>query len=289
MKYVVFFVQGGIGKHIAGTAVAQNIKKNYPDRNLVVLCSYPEVFLNNPFVYRVYKANASQYFYEDFLKNQDTIFLGNDVYFSNEYVVENKHLIESWCNSFNLKYSGENPQLFVNQVELLNTFNKFKREKPLFLFHTNGGIDNKPYNWARDLPEFLVINLIEQLKEKYHILHIGRQDQISFDGTEKVFGDLRELFCLINLSEKRLFIDSFPQHAAAAMLKPSVVCWVTTSPDKLGYNIHKNILPNEDAKIFGHNIDSILLEKEFVGVPHQCHFDVSKMFSEKDILEKLYN
>ena len=130
---------------------------------------------------------------------------------------------------------------------------------------------------------------MEQLKEKYHILHIGRQDQISFDGTEKVFGDLRELFCLITLSEKRLFIDSFAQHAAAAMLKPSVVCWVTTSPDKLGYNIHRNILPNEEAKIFTHNIDSILLEKEFVGIPHQCNYDISKIFSEKEILEKLYN
>jgi uncharacterized phage-like protein YoqJ len=289
MKYIIFFVQGGIGKHIAATAVAENIKKNYPDRNLVVLCSYPEVFLNNPFVYRVYKANISQYFYEDFFKNKDTIFLGDDPYLSTEYIVEKKHLIESWCNSFNLKYDQENPRLFLNQAELLKCFQKFKTDKPLLLIHTNGGNDNNPYNWSRDLPEFSVIDIIQQLKEKYQILHIAREDQVSFADTRKVYGDLRELFGLINLSEKRLFIDSFPQHAAAAMLKPSVVCWVATSPDKLGYNIHKNILPNEEAKIFSHNLDSILLEKEFVGVPHQCNFDISKMFSEKDILEKLIN
>ena len=289
MKYVVFFIQGGIGKHIAATSVAENIKKNYPDRNLIVLCSYPEVFLNNPFIYRVYRANSVQYFYEDFLKNKDSIFLGNDAYFSNQYVVENKHLVESWCNSFNLVYGGENPKLFLNQVELLKASHKFRREKPLLLLQSHGGSDNTQYNWARDLPEFLVNSLINKLKEKYYIMHIARENQPSFHDVEKVSGDLRELFCLIYLSEKRLFIDSFAQHAAAAMLKPSVVCWVSTSPDKLGYNIHKNILPNPEAKIFTHGIDSIILEKEFVGLSHQCNYDISNLFLEEEILAKIYD
>lgn len=46
MKTVIFFLQGGIGKHIAATAVVENINKNYPDRKLIVICPYPEVFLN---------------------------------------------------------------------------------------------------------------------------------------------------------------------------------------------------------------------------------------------------
>jgi hypothetical protein len=289
MKYILFFVQGGIGKHIAATAVAENIKKNYPDRNLIVLSLYPEVFLNNPFIYRAYKANSLQYFYEDFLKNKDTIFLGYDPYLSNEYVTDKKHLIESWCNSFNLKYDQENPKLFLNQVELLKCFQKFKTGKPLLLIHTNGGNDNNPYNWARDLPEFLVTDLIRQLKEKYQILHIAREDQTSFADTHKVFGDLRELFCLINLSDKRLFIDSFAQHAAAAMGKPSVVCWITTNPEQLGYNIHNNITPNSEAKVFTHNIDSIVLEKDFIGLPHQCDYNISNIFKQEEILNKLIN
>jgi uncharacterized phage-like protein YoqJ len=41
MKYVIFFPQGGIGKHIAATAVAENISKNFPDRKLIVICPYP--------------------------------------------------------------------------------------------------------------------------------------------------------------------------------------------------------------------------------------------------------
>ena len=40
-KYAVFHVDGGIGKHIAATAVAKCIKNNHPDRELIVVCAWP--------------------------------------------------------------------------------------------------------------------------------------------------------------------------------------------------------------------------------------------------------
>jgi FkbM family methyltransferase len=46
---------------------------------------------------------------------------------------------------------------------------------------------------------------------------------------------------LISMSEKRLLIDSFAQHAAAALGKQSVVCWVGNKPEQLGYEMHTNI------------------------------------------------
>lgn len=287
MKSIIFFLQGGIGKHIAATAVVENINKNYPDRKLIVICPYPEVFLNNPFVYRVYRSNTVQYFYEDFIKNKDTIFLGNEVYQSNEYVVENKHLIEAWCSMFGLKYSGENPKLFLNYPEIYDNIRKFKREKPILLLQTNGGGEGNNYSWARDLPEFLVNSLVDKLKDKYHIFHIARNDQISFENTEKINANWRDMFCLIELSQKRLFIDSFAQHAAAALMLPSTVCWIGTHPDKLGYNIHSNILAKDQARIFNHNIDGIVLEKEFVGLPHQCNYNIVDAFSTEQILSTL--
>ena len=50
------------------------------------------------------------------------------------------------------------------------------------------------------------------------------------------------------LSKKRLFIDSFGQHLAAAMNKPSVVTWVTTNPGIFGYGLHKNLIRNKFTK-----------------------------------------
>lgn len=287
MKTVIFFLQGGMGKHIAATAVAENISKNYPDRKLIVVCPYPEVFLNNPFVHRVYRSNTAQYFYEDFIKDKDTIFLGNEVYQANEYVVENKHIVESWCNMFNLKYTNENPKLFLNDAEMIDVAKKYNRNKPILIMQTNGGGEGSGYSWSRDLPPFLAQDIINSLKDRYHIYHIARQDQQSYENVEKINGNWREIFALLMLSQKRLFIDSFAQHACAALMLPSVVCWIGTSPDKLGYNIHQNIRAKDSASIFTHNIDGIILEKEFVGIPHQCNYKLDQAFDKQEILSYL--
>jgi hypothetical protein len=43
------------------------------------------------------------------------------------------------------------------------------------------------------------------------------------------------------MSQKRLLIDSFVQHACAALNLPSTVCWVVNKPNVFGYAIHDNI------------------------------------------------
>ena len=54
----------------------------------------------------------------------------------------------------------------------------------------------------------------------------------------------RELFAALTLSKKRLLIDSFSQHACAALDLPATVCWIGNKPEVFGYEIHDNILPN---------------------------------------------
>ena len=287
MKNVVFFLQGGIGKHIASTAVAECIKNNYPDRDLIVVCPYPEVFLNNPFVHRVYRSNTVQYFYNDFIKDKDVIYLGNEVYQSDEYVAKNKHLINAWCEMFNLKYNNEQPKLYINQAEIYDAQTKFAKEKPILVIQPNGGVEGQPHNhysWSRDIPPFLTEKLVKKLSNKYYIYHLCRPNQLKFEGAEQVSLPWRESFALLALSRARLLIDSYSQHAAAALGLSSVVCWIGTKPDKLGYNLHKNILAKDSAKAFYHPIDGIVSEQEFIGLSHQCNIDLIKAFDESKIL-----
>ena len=72
-SYSIFHVQGGFGKHIAATAVAKCIKNNYPGRQLVVVCAWPEIFQNLPFVDRVYQLGNTSYFYQTYVENQDSL------------------------------------------------------------------------------------------------------------------------------------------------------------------------------------------------------------------------
>ena len=51
-KYIVWHIQGGLGKNVAATGLPKTIKEVYSDRQLIMVVSYPEVFLNNPYVDR---------------------------------------------------------------------------------------------------------------------------------------------------------------------------------------------------------------------------------------------
>ena len=96
----------------------------------------------------------------------------------------------------------------------------------------------------RDLPQATAQRVVNALKEEYQIVHIRRQDQPALEHTTPIQADFRALAVLIGMSAKRLLIDSFAQHTAAAMGKHSVVCWIGNQPEQFGYPMHTNIVAN---------------------------------------------
>ena len=80
-KYVVWHIEGGLGKNIAATALIEDVNKRYPDRKLVMVVSYPEIFLNNPHIHRVYRVGMTSYFYDDYINGKDTIIFRHEPYF----------------------------------------------------------------------------------------------------------------------------------------------------------------------------------------------------------------
>ncbi|NBP58132.1 hypothetical protein EBU71_16670 [bacterium] len=79
-KYSIFHLQGGIGKHVAATAVAKAIKNNFPDRKLIVVCAYPDIFINLSFVDRVFLLGGTQYFYQEYIQDKDSIIFHHEPY-----------------------------------------------------------------------------------------------------------------------------------------------------------------------------------------------------------------
>ena len=245
---VIFQINGGIGKVIASTAVCASIKKKYPNDKLIVISGYPEVFLGNPHVYRAYNFGQQQYFYKEYIEDQEVLVLAHDPYLESKHIKHEEHLIETWSRMFDLPIIQHTGKLYLTQREIDFFSKKFVSDRPILLLQTNGGIESDiKYSWARDIPSYIVEKVINEFRDKYNIVHIRRDDQPQYDGTFGISDTFRALVVLISLSEKRLLMDSFGQHAAAALNKPSTVLWIVNKPQVFGYDIHTNIQANPET------------------------------------------
>jgi hypothetical protein len=295
MKYSIFHLQGGIGKHIAATAVARAIKNNHPDRKLIVVCAYPDIFINLSFVDRVFTLGNTSYFYQEFVQDKDSILFHHEPYYTTNHIHKRKRLIENWCDLYGLKYSGETPELKFNklQFDISKTF--WGRKKPLMILHTNGGMmttDAKPYAWTRDMPIDIAQELVEYYKKDYHIFQITKINSPKLKDADHVYAtpqqslSLMELFSILLHSKKRILIDSCMQHAAAAMKRKSTVLWNGTSPTVFGYDMHDNICTDVpyDFKLPG----SYLFDFDFNGNEIEYPFtnDV-KLFDINKIIDSI--
>jgi hypothetical protein len=250
MKNIIFNIEGGIGKSIMATAVCEAIKKQHPKDRLIVLTSYPEVFLCNPNVDKCLNHNQLSYFYKEYIEDGDFKAYFHNPYLETNFIQRKEHLIETWCNMFGIKYEQEQPRIYLTKREQDFYAKQFNSDKPIFVMQTNGGAINQEikYSWSRDIPYHVAQAVVEEFKNEYNILHIRRKDQMGLENTIPVEADFRSLFGLINISQKRLFIDSFGQHTAKALGLDSVVCWVGNTPLQFGYENNINIVAKEETK-----------------------------------------
>ena len=292
-KYVIWHIQGGLGKNIAATALTKDIKQQYLDRKFILVCSFPEVFLNDPNIDKVYALGNHPYFYETYIENKDVIIFKHEPYDQTGHITKQKHLIENWCDLLNIKYTKQQPYFPINYPQNKLSL-KWGRPKPILLLQTTGGpfttdIEPTPYEWARDLPIELAQTLVNKYHQKYHVIQITRQGGYSLENVERIDTPMSniELFSLIGASTQRILIDSCLQHAAAALKLPSVVFWVGTSPKVFGYDLHKNItskLPKHANQL----INSYIFDYQFTNNNHECpYLNINEMFDIEKILKEL--
>ena len=295
LKYSIFHVQGGMEKHVAATAVAKAIKNNHPDRKLIVACAFPDIFLNLSYVDRVYQLGATKYFYQEYIHDKDSIIFHHEPYFTTNHIHKKKKLIQNWIDLYNLKYSGETPEVKFNRLQIEAATGYWKREKPVMLIHTNGGMmttDAKPYAWTRDMPMDLAQDIVNHYKNDYHIFQITKMNSMKLKDVEHIFAtpqkalSIMEFFSILLVSQKRIFIDSCLQHAAAALNLKSTVLWNGTSPKVFGYNLHDNICTEVpyDFKLPG----SYLFDFDFNGNEIEFPFtENTKLFNLKTIIKSV--
>ena len=281
-KYTIFHVQGGIGKHVAATAVARCIKNNHPDRKLIIVAVYTDIFINLPYVDRVYQLGNTNYFYQNYIQDKDSLIFHHEPYFTTDHIHKKLPLIENWCKLYNFQ-KNISKEVWV------------KGKKPVMVIHTNGGLlttDAKPYSWTRDMPTELSQRLVDHYKDKYHIYQVTKLNSPKLKNANHIFAtpenslSLIEFFSVLIHSKKRILIDSCLQHASAALRLPSTVLWNGTNPKVFGYDIHDNICTKipYDFKLPG----SYLFDFDFNGNETEYPFgEQEQLFDFEQIIQSV--
>jgi hypothetical protein len=292
-KYSVFHIEGGMGKNILATAVVSSLKSSDPDRKIILISAWPQVWFNNPDVYQIYPFGQVANFYKNFIQDQDTKIFRIDPYHTEDYILNKKHLIQIWCDLCGVEWNGNPPRLYFSPLELEYIKLKITAnvQKPIFLLHTSGGAGGKnsrPYSWYRDIPLSTAKEVVDYFKSDYHIYQIGYEGQNMIEGCNRLNLETREILAAPLFSRKRLFIDSFSQHASVALGVKSVVCWIGNKPSVLGYNSNINIKPNVDP-VYDTYHSSYLDDFDIGGNPVQFPYDTLKIFDTNEIINKLLN
>ena len=286
-KFVVFHTEGGHGKQCMATAVCRAIKKKYPDRKLIVVTAWDGPFFYNPDVWRFYNFGQMQYFFDDYI-HEDTIILRQEVYFSEDHILQRKHLVDSWCDMYGFKSDGHKPKIYLNPRETEIARDKIKPDgRPIMLLQTHGGNPTQQYSkksWFRDMPIEIAQKLVNYFSKSYRILHIRTAEQPALQGTEVLNLPFRELYAVFPLSTKRLFIDSFAQHVATALDLQSTVVWIGNKPEVFGYEENINVLPNANY-VRELNKFSYLDQFDISGQIQQFPFDTVNVLDVNKIIE----
>jgi len=250
---IIFYIDGGVGKCIAATAVCRAIKKAYQDCRLIVVSGYEDVFKNNPNVYRSFNAGNTEFLYDDYF-NKDTKVFKTEPYTSKQYWTGKHHLITEWCKQLGIDDDGIKPDLYPSQEmeevckSMLNGFGK-----PTLLLQIIGGPvkateDERiatSYNVPhRSLSVEFGEEFIKQLGDGMTVIVPQIGTAPTPKGAVAVGGPLERMLALPKYVNHIVCIDSMFQHAAAAYEKEAIVMWGATGSEFLGYETNKNVALN---------------------------------------------
>jgi hypothetical protein len=265
------------------------LRKRYKNSHIVVSAAYPDVFLNNPHINECFNTNQMNGAYLKYVKDKDCKIFVADPYHHTSFITEKEHLYKTWCKIYGLHYNNEQPEIYLTQPEKDYFSPFYNTDKPIMAIQPNGGPSAQPfkYSWTRDIPESTINEIIQHYKDSYSIVHIKREDQYLYPDTMQALDGFRSIAILLQLSKKRLLIDSFGQHLAAALNLKSTVCWITTKPKIFGYKLHDNIQANpftKEPQIQNTVYQPFDLSQDIHSIPY---YNLDEIFNTNKIIESL--
>lgn len=248
MKVEYFNINGGYGRCLASTGVIKEYKEKNPDIEINIVTGYPEIFLNNPYINKVYSINH-EYLFEDHINGHE--YKEPEPYKLQGYINGDMHLV----NGFSQEIFGEDkfikPEIYLTENELDEAEQFIKSvDKPVILFQPFGSTGGKSRDGKtimqdssfRSLPIDFAKKLYDKLSDKYQVVFIRSPDQASPSEKWMTMPNmpLRKIISLIPYVHAVIGVDSSIQHACASLDKKAIVFWGSTNSNQLGYDTNLN-------------------------------------------------
>lgn len=274
-RKIVFQVHGGLGANIMKTAVLKQLRAENPDAVIHVKASYPDVFKNLDFVDEYFAGPPQQIIHGAYRNYKDFEFIGEqEPYLDKEYRAKKCHFIEAACR----RYEIGKPASCIGEIKLTQKEKKDVKKildqilqqmpnakgKKLVAFQWTGGVPTFSQDsaneigrvtQARNMPKESAQKIVDALvKNDYAVLQISLPKEETLNNVLRLYNDnnsaplpIRYLFALLNECFGFIGIDSFAQHAWAALEKKNgLVMWGGTSPKQLGYDSMLNLTPTNN-------------------------------------------
>ena len=243
-----YFVEGGVGKCTAFTALIPELKKK---SEVQIYTPYLGCFGGNPDVKMAFEGTIP-------LAHPD-IMASDNLYYSEPYKSNfqfgKQHLIESYCELHGVKFkSSMKPKIYTEQYkEKVAEWLKVNKIGKYILIQLSGGQPqmgfnpNNQYtniNPNRNYPNFLAQQVVNMLREEYpdtSIINCVLPNEPHYQGTIRCDLHWTHLHEMLKDSEGFIAIDSCLNHFSASAEKHGVVIWGSTRWTQFGYSHNKNL------------------------------------------------
>ena len=243
-----YFVEGGVGKCTAFTALIPELKKK---SEVQIYTPYLGCFGGNPDVKMAFEGTIP-------LAHPD-IMASDNLYYSEPYKSNfqfgKQHLIESYCELHGVKFkSSMKPKIYTEQYkEKVAEWLKVNKIGKYILIQLSGGQPqmgfnpNNQYtniNPNRNYPNFLAQQVVNMLREEYpdtSIINCVLPNEPHYQGTIRCDLHWTHLHEMLKDAEGFIAIDSCLNHFSASAEKHGVVIWGSTRWTQFGYSHNKNL------------------------------------------------
>lgn len=248
MKLNTYFIEGGVGKCVAFTSLIPKLVEK-AGQKIQIHTPYVDCFAHNPGILNIFNGPFN---HPEILKSDNIFYC--EPYKSN-FIFGNEHLIESYCNLFDIKYE-ENllPKLYTSVYK--DRANSWLRKNNIvnyMMIQFSGGqpplgwnVNNtyQSFNPGRNYPPYLASQVIKKINDKFPnltIIDCTLTNEPTFKGTIKCDEQYFIIHEMLKQAEGFIGIDSCLNHLSASTNTSGIVIWGNTRWTQFGYNNNTNL------------------------------------------------